>query len=192
MPQGRALFPWVSVDGPQLWQGDCLGEFSRGVIPGGWDEESLEPIRTALRPCQVGQCCIMPGFLPTQGSVGFLRLLLARLSDCWECRRKRPGACKVWQGVTWMRTTFQWHLPSHRQAGKDSRGKDNGREDLGRAARLSSGQNWQLHLVALEERRRPPCTLRPDILSKTYIVKWGISVMERIRLPFPSVFPELD
>ena len=35
MPQGRALFPWVSVDVPRLWLGECVCESSLRDNPRG-------------------------------------------------------------------------------------------------------------------------------------------------------------
>ena len=77
-----SLFPWVSVDAPRLWLGECVWESSLRDDPRGqtWmRKESLGPVRMAHPLCQVGHSCATPGLLFTQGSVGCLRLLLARL-----------------------------------------------------------------------------------------------------------------
>lgn len=120
MPWGRALFPWVSFDDPPLWQGDGVCERTaldspRGLrwgLPGAHQDCSapvpsgslLHNARLSLHP---GLCGMPPS------AVGkALRLLGTQTKASW--------GLEVWQGVTWIRATFQ-KAPQHRKAGRDSR-----------------------------------------------------------------------
>lgn len=96
MPWDRALFPWVSVDDPVLWQGDCLQLFSTGRSQGthggvsGARQDGSAPVpsgsllhkaRLSLRPGLSG--------MPLSAVGKALRLLGTQMQASW--------GLEVWQ-----------------------------------------------------------------------------------------------
>ena len=114
MPWDRALFPWVSVDDPALWQGDCLQLFCTGLAQGtrggvsGAHQDDSPPVPSGSLLRKAG-LSLHPGLSRMPLSA------VGRLSNCWELRCKHPGAWRC--GRVWLEggRLFQRHLSRGRQ-----------------------------------------------------------------------------